>query len=197
MADPYHDFTLDKENICIFVPSKMNLEEKNFLPTLKQEMINVSFKLFDNIEISDDYIDLCDSIIFFFLKQESKTIDTVRPVISTSKHSGHIYDYGTNPSYSKYSGETKSTDYLPYSYDYNMQAITIKVLHKNQNDINPKTGLNTWSNIWFSVLVTSRDDYKKYAELFVNKMLSYYGKNYEGKVNIDVYSERRKRQIDN
>ena len=107
---------------------------------------------------------------------DSKTsqINSTLFLPSTSTTSGYIGN-------TYYSGSTKSTSAVPYSYNYTVKKIYLD-LYAVEDVKNEK-----YITVWEGYIGAGQKEYQTYSRAIIKSLLDKFGTNYEAHTPIDIY----------
>ncbi|MCC7093426.1 MAG: hypothetical protein IT277_04475 [Ignavibacteriaceae bacterium] len=161
--DPEFSFS-HSDKIFIYLRETPTLTEKNFYNLLKHEMENSGFQIVYDAPTAD-------KILFFSLDEKTSDISSFYSLPTTTTTTGKIGN-------TKYKETTSGTTTVPYTYSY-----TVKKVYLDLYDVKSAKEGN-YTPVWEGYIGAGRDDYEKYTNLCIRKLLEYYGQNFGDHVKI-------------
>lgn len=161
--DPEYSFAYS-DKVFIYLPDNPTLTEKNFYHLLKHEMNSIGFQIIEDAP-------LADKILFFSLDEKTSDISSFYSLPTTTTTTGKAGK-------TKYTETTSGTTTIPYTYSY-----TVKKVYLDLYDVEAAKQGN-FTPIWEGYIGAGRDNYEKYTNLCVRKLLEYYGRNFGDHVKI-------------
>ncbi|HPB01148.1 MAG TPA: hypothetical protein PLS75_09630 [Candidatus Marinimicrobia bacterium] len=153
--------------IFILIADNASITDRQFYTFLKNEMILNGFNIVDEAPIAR---------YFLLFQTDSKTsqINSTLFLPSTSTTSGYIGN-------TYYSGSTKSTSAVPYSYNYTVKKIYLD-LYAVEDVKNEK-----YITVWEGYIGAGQKEYQTYSRAIIKSLLDKFGTNYEAHTPIDIY----------
>lgn len=152
------------ESVFIYLSNSPSLDEKNLYTFLKYELEFLGFKVVNDVQ-------LADKILLFFVNEKTADISSVLIFPSTTTTTGRIGN-------TTFNATTSGTNTIPYT-----SSITIKKIYLDFYDIQlAKEG--KFTPVWEGYLGAEVNYFEKNPNICLRKLLSLYGQNYRGEVNI-------------
>ncbi len=173
-SDIDSDYKLSKQTdkIFVLVDKRDDVRTREFRKLLIKKLREANFN------ITDDILE-AKFMLCYSLDQKSSQINSVLPISTPSYTTGTIStnkgDYGT------YSQTTTATQYIPYSYSYTVKKVYLSLYKAWEME----------KTIWEGYLGAEGGTFQKYADDCVSKLLSYYGQNFDGYVNIKINKSKK------
>jgi hypothetical protein len=151
--------------IYIVFPKDARIADRQFYALLKREMISNEFNIVE---------DKIEAKYYLLFRTDSKTsqIDSTFFIPSTSTTSGYVGG-------KYYSGTTRFSQAVPYSYDYTVEKIYLDLYAKE--DVQKEK----YMTVWEGYIGAGKDEYKAYTRAILKSLLDVFGTNYEAYTPID------------
>lgn len=178
-ADSDYKFSQQSDKIFVGEFENADIRKRTFRSFLIEELKDVGFNVVNKFEEAD-------YILVSILDQNTSRIDSYHTVSTPIETKGSISTYGDVYVSGDYSQTTTVTQEIPYSYYYTVKRL--RVFIRSVKDIKADIASK---NVWEAHLGAEAEDYEKYAKECVATLLSYYGKNFAGYVNIKTKQKKK------
>jgi len=157
-----NDYRISKDSrIAVFCNEEAGIEERNFHKLLVSELQRNGFNVTDP----------CNSefVLLFTLDEKTRRIDTILPMTNRSHTYGSVGGY-------PYHGTTRSTTYVPYSYNYTVKKVYMWIhavadLRKGKK-----------ITVWEGYIGADKEDFRNYPRECVSTLLKFFGENYQAHI---------------
>jgi hypothetical protein len=147
------------DTIYILVKNDAKISDRQFYSFLKSEMVSCGFKIVEDISASK-------YILLFERGSKTSVMNSTLFLPSTSSTSGYVGN-------TYYSGQTTSTQAIPYSYNYTVEKIYLD-LYATADVKNKK-----YITVWEGYIGAGAAEYKYYSRAILKSLLNVFGTNYK------------------